>query len=143
MKKLLLLAAFLVGCTSGNCRSQREANTVKDNKNGAPEIAAGATAAPVPVPASPATAPAAAPQDRVKVFKYDGSLQCGMGKAIAIDEMAKELTGLRIYSSENKPDGLMHIQMCGSPTGRANVYEIDKTSLEQAKKKGFKEWTFE
>ncbi len=82
-------------------------------------------------------------QARIKVFKYDGSLQCGMGKAIPAAEMQKELEGITVYSAENKPDGLMHIQVCGSPTGRANVYEIDKSSLELAKKKGFKEWTFE
>lgn len=81
-------------------------------------------------------------QERVRVFKYDGSLQCGMGKAVPMAEMAKELAGITIYSQENKPDGLMHIQACGTPTGRANVYEIDKSALEQAKKKGFKEWTF-
>lgn len=83
------------------------------------------------------------PQTRVKVFKYDGSLQCGMGKPIPVSEMQKELAGITVYSAENKPDGLMHIQACGTATGRANVYEIDKTALEAAKKKGFKEWTFE
>ncbi len=98
--------------------------------------------------ASAAAAVQAAPiasqsQNRIKVFKYDGSLQCGMGKAVPIGEMAKELVGITIYSSENKPDGLMHIQLCGSPTGRANVYEIDQSQLEAAKKKGFKEWTFD
>ncbi len=82
-------------------------------------------------------------QERVKVFKYDGSLQCGMGSATPLAEMAKQLAPIKIHSSENKPDGLMHIMACGTPTGRANVYEIDKSSLEEAKKKGFKEWTFE
>jgi hypothetical protein len=84
-------------------------------------------------------------QTRTKVFKYDGSLQCGKGKAVPVAEMQKELTAahIQVYSSANKPDGLMHIQVCGSATGRANVYEIDKTSLEAAKKLGYKEWTFE
>jgi heme A synthase len=31
--------------------------------------------------------------DTVKVFRYDGSLQCGMGQAVPLDEMAKELNG--------------------------------------------------
>ncbi len=83
------------------------------------------------------------PSARIKVFKYDGGLQCGVGKPVPVAEMKKELDGIQIYSSENKPDGLMHIQACGTPTGRANVFEIDRTSLESAIKKGFKEWVFE
>ena len=129
MKKLLVSLFGLVAvlaCTSGNCRSHRENSPVDEKKLDAQVAQISASA-----------------QERIKVYKYDGSLQCGMGKAIAISEMAKELTGITIYSSENKPDGLMHIQLCGSPTGHANVYEIDKTNLELAKKKGFREWTFE
>lgn len=126
MKKALLLIVFLVGCTSGNCRSQRETGNVDPNKLNAQSSQISVSS-----------------QERVRVFKYDGSLQCGMGKAVSLNEMAKELAGITIYSSVNKPDGLMHIQACGTPTGRANVYEIDKSALEQAKKKGFKEWTFE
>ena len=32
--------------------------------------------------------------DTVRVFRYDGSLQCGMGRAVPLDEMAKELKSL-------------------------------------------------
>ena len=78
--------------------------------------------------------------DRIKVYKYDGSLQCGMGKAIAFEVMQKDLKNIKVYSAANKPDGLMHIQQCGTPTGTANVYEIDKKDLEAAKKLGFKLW---
>jgi hypothetical protein len=35
--------------------------------------------------------------DTVKVFRYDGSLQCGMGQAVPLDEMAKELMTLAEY----------------------------------------------
>lgn len=83
------------------------------------------------------------PQDRIKVYKYDGSLQCGQGKATSVADMAKELKGLQIFSSASKPDNLMRTMVCGSPTGQANVYEIEKTKLAEAKKRGFKEWTFE
>ena len=76
-------------------------------------------------------------------LKYDGSLQCSMGKAIEPAEMQKELKGLTVHSAINKADGLMHIQQCGTPTGKANVYEIDKKDLPEAKKRGFKEWTFD
>lgn len=83
------------------------------------------------------------PTDRVKVFKADGSLQCGQGKAIPVAEMQKQLKGITVFSAVNKMDGLMHIQACGTPTGQSNVYEIDRADLEKAKKLGFREWTFD
>ena len=64
--------------------------------------------------------------DTVKVFRYDGSLQCGMGQAVPLDEMAKELTAvnIRVLSSEKSVVSGFIIALCGAPTGRANVYEI-------------------
>jgi hypothetical protein len=121
----LFLGFFMIACQSGNCRSQR--TTVADEKAVNQAVAQVSTNA----------------QARVKVFKYDGSLQCGMGKPAGIADMQKDLKGFAVYSAENKADNLMHIQACGTPTGRANVYEIDRNSLEEVKKKGFKEWTFE
>lgn len=77
---------------------------------------------------------------RVFVYKPDGSLQCGMGKGIPPEEMEKELEGIKVYSRENRPDGKMHIQVCGSPTGQVNVYEIPASSLKEAEKRGFKKF---
>ena len=79
---------------------------------------------------------------KVKVFKADGSLQCGMGKKISLDDMQKELKGIPVFSKSNQNDGLMRIQVCGSPTGDANIYEINQEDLEKALKLGFKQWTF-
>ena len=76
----------------------------------------------------------------VFVYKNDGSLQCGVSQAIPIDEMAKELGDIKVYSSANKHDGMMHIQVCGSSTGQVNVYEIAKSDLKKALSKGFKPW---
>lgn len=81
--------------------------------------------------------------DKVKVYKNDGSLQCGQGKPVELAVMAKELGDIQIFSSSNKNDGKMRIQLCGSPTGNCNVYEIPKKDLEQALKLGFKEWIYE
>jgi len=69
--------------------------------------------------------------DTVKVFRYDGSLQCGMGQAVPLDEMAKELTtvNIRILSSEKRVVSGFIIALCGAPTGIANVYEIAKDDL--------------
>ncbi len=64
-----------------------------------------------------------------------------MGKPIALDTMAKELSGIQILSSVKKPDGLMHIQVCGSITGMANVFEIPARHQKAAEAKGFKKWS--
>src|SRR5258708_5659278 len=41
-----------------------------------------------------------------EVFKYDGTLQCGMGKEVTLDEMAQELTkaGIRMLSKRKGND---------------------------------------
>lgn len=83
------------------------------------------------------------PLDRVKVFKIDGSLQCGQGDKIPVNAMQKQLEGIQVFSAENKNDGMMRIQLCGTPTGNCNVYEIDRKDLAAALKLGFKEWVAE
>jgi hypothetical protein len=88
--------------------------------------------------------------DTVKVFRYDGSLQCGMGQAVSLDEMAKELTAasIKVLSSEKRVVPGFIIALCGAPTGIANVYEIAKDDLpripagQQAVKR-FQTWVFD
>lgn len=120
-----------IGCASGKC--------LQSNATAAPEAGAAAGAT---TPSKEAMKPESK-LDRVKVFKVDGSLQCGQGKAVAVGEMQKELGDIKVYSSANKNDGMMRIQVCGAATGNSNVYEIDRKNLEAALKKGFKEWTFD
>jgi hypothetical protein len=74
-----------------------------------------------------------------EVFKYDGALQCGAGKAVGLDEMGAELTkaGIAISASRKDSDGLMHAQLCGSLAGSVNVFEIRSDSFEAARKLGF------
>lgn len=77
---------------------------------------------------------------KVYVYKPDGSLQCGQGAKIDLNTMKKDLGDIQVFSSENKHDGLMRIQLCGHPTGTCNVYEILAADLEKATKLGFKKW---
>jgi hypothetical protein len=77
---------------------------------------------------------------RVYIYKPDGSLQCGLGEKIDLNEMKKDLGPIEVYSSENKSDGLMRVQVCGHPTGTCNVYQIKLSDLNQALKLGFKKW---
>ncbi|MBO9668724.1 MAG: hypothetical protein J7501_18135 [Bdellovibrio sp.] len=125
MKKLmtLLLPIFILGaCSHGDCRSEKKR---ADAKQAGVAVMDGSSA------------------ERVKVAKADGSLQCGQGQKIAATEMQKDLKDIKVYSSSNKNDGMMRIQLCGSPTGNYNVYEIDRKDLDAAIKAGFKEWTVE
>lgn len=121
------LVLFAVGCTQGHCRRKTEVLQTAEPV-GAPEKAG-------------STKPLNS--DRVLVYKYDGSLQCSMGKPISPDTMSKELSGIAIFSASKKRDGLMHIQACGSITGMANVFEIPAEELKRAESKGFKKWNFE
>ena len=87
--------------------------------------------------------------DTVKVFRYDGSLQCGMGQAVPLDEMAKELTAvnIKVLSSEKSVVSGFIIALCGAPTGRANVYEIAQDDFlriptDRQGVKRFRPWVF-
>lgn len=82
-------------------------------------------------------------EKKIKVFKPDGTKQCGQGEKISLLEMEKQLKGIKVYQSYNKNDGQMRVQMCGAPTGNANVYEIDFEQFEVAQKNGFKEWIYD
>ena len=131
IKNLVFVMTALFGlaaCAPGHCRRQSDKPAEAKPLEGAPDAAAAAK-------------PSA--EDRVFVYKYDGSMQCGMGKPVALESMAKELKEIPIVSSAKKPDGLMHIQVCGSPSGTANVYEIPAKFQKQAEAKGFKKWSFE
>jgi len=126
MKILFLLGlGFLMGCSTAHCKRAPEQDQTQTVV--APEQVDGI---------------AAKPEGKVFVYKYDGSKQCGMGKKIPLDTMAKELKKIKIYSKANKSDGMMHIQACGSGTGMTNTYEIDAKDLSAAEKLGFKKWDF-
>lgn len=120
-------------CASKNCREMREEEMKASGKVVAPPV--------INKEKDPMAKTALA--DRVRVFKADGSLQCGQGEAIPLDVMQTQLKTIKVHRAYNKNDGLMRPQMCGMATGNANVYEIDRKDLAEALKAGFKEWTFE
>src|SRR5260370_22382334 len=64
--------------------------------------------------------------DTVQVFRYDGSLQCGMRQAVPLDEMAKHLAAvnIKVLSSDKRVVSGFIIALCRLPTGMRNVYEI-------------------
>jgi hypothetical protein len=62
------------------------------------------------------------------VYKEDGTLQCGMGREIPLDEMRKQLAGIigdkEILRQEKRHLPLFLSQRCGARTGNANAYEL-------------------
>ncbi len=77
---------------------------------------------------------------KVRVYKSDGSRQCEKRTGRSVESMERELAGIPVHHREKRSDGLMHIQVCGSPTGMINIYEIDSSNLKKAEERGFKKW---
>lgn len=77
---------------------------------------------------------------KIIVYKPDGSRQCEKGTGVSLKTMAGELAGIKIYRQDKIKDGLAHIQVCGSPTGMINTFEVDLGNLNQAEERGFKKW---
>ena len=75
----------------------------------------------------------------VDVYKYDGTLQCGLGKESPLAAMAEELTaaGIEVLAGRKDKDGLDHIAVCGASTGAINVYTISQAALAIAEQIGF------
>jgi len=78
----------------------------------------------------------------ILVYKYDGTKQCGQGQETTLDAMSRQLRDIKIISMSKKHDGMMRIQVCGAPTGHANVYEISDADASKAKSYGFTPWKF-
>ena len=127
------LLAILSGCSSYNCRQPLRTYPVPGAPNQAKEVTPQLT-----VPQSAG----AESERKVLIYKYDGSLQCNQGKAVTAESMEKELQGIKIFSREKKHDGLMHIQVCGSRTGYANVYEILERDRKKAEERKFQLWPY-
>ncbi len=144
---VLALAAMVTGCTtacsSRPCREPRAPELDRTKKTPS-TVGASVSDTPLAVSAqSPLQNPvgqneARTQPARVRVYKPDGSRQCESAKGQAADIMERELAGIRVYSREKRKDGLMHIQVCGSPTGMVNLFEIDFGNLKQAEERGFK-----
>lgn len=118
---LITLALFYVGCSTTACKIEDRPVVAINGAEKTMTQAKDLTA-------------------KVRVYKPDGSLQCGQGAKIDLNEMKKDLQDIPVFSAENRHDGLMRIQLCGHPTGTCNVYEISADALDKATKLGFKKW---
>jgi hypothetical protein len=125
----LSLALLLSACANGPCRQLRHPELAGPGQGAAPAT---------PTEAKKPDAAPTAPASTVLIYKEDGSLQCKAAKGLSLEEMEKQLAPIKVYSRDKRDDGLMHIQVCGSPTGMINVYEIPGSAQKDAEKKGFK-----
>lgn len=72
-------------------------------------------------------------EHQVRVFKYDGSAQCGQtGTPLEIMQLELTDAGIHVYSASCGVDGYNYAAACGVGTGRINTYVIDKAALSQA-----------
>ena len=74
----------------------------------------------------------------VRIYKPDGSKQCEKRGAVGVDAMERELSGIPVFARDKRSDGLMHVQVCGSPTGMINTFEIELKNLKKAEERGFR-----
>jgi hypothetical protein len=89
-----------------------------------------------PAPDMPATT-----QDggRIEVLKPEGSRQCEPDSGTPIDAARSELeaAGVTVYAARTAGDGMNHMQVCGSPTGRLHFFSIDAADAAAAAELGF------
>lgn len=140
-RSLIVVFAVMVlaACTSGPCRQVKNPELAnQQSAQAAVNQSATQSAGPATTKGANAVTPTLSKSATIFVYKPDGSLQCGQGKAMSPQEMEKQLDGIKVFSRENRSDGLMHIQVCGSPTGMINVFEISATAQKDAEKRGFK-----
>lgn len=129
----LISLAGLSACSSRPCREPRlpELDQTQVRANGR----TGTVAATPPPLKTEESGPL-----RIRVYKSDGSRQCEKRTGRSVESMERELAGIPVHHREKRSDGLMHIQVCGSPTGMINIYEIDSSNLKKAEERGFKKW---
>lgn len=79
-------------------------------------------------------------RETVEVYRYDGTLQCGLGEEVSLERMAEDLraAGIEVIGSRKGTDGLAHIAVCGASTGAINIYTIARESLPAAQAASFR-----
>lgn len=132
----MVALSAIFACTNGPCRPLKHPELLPTPPPVVESTLLGAS--PTATPVAPEVSELAVSDGRVLVGRPDGSLQCGMAKGKSPEEMEKDLEGIKVYAHLKRPDGNVHIQVCGSPTGQINVYEIPISSLKDAERRGFK-----
>lgn len=74
----------------------------------------------------------------VKIYKYQGSLQC-QGGGLSLKQMRQQLlrAGIKAVKSSCGVDGMIYPAVCGAPDGKINIFTINSKSLVKAQSQGF------
>ena len=125
-KILLAVTLILVGCAHDQCNNVPQRPPASETPGPSPT--------PTPAPN------VIIPSDAVQIFKPTGDKQCERGKGQSLDDMQATLAGgnISVYESHTQSDGLMHMALCGSPSGTIHVFSISKKNLKKSFKLGFK-----
>jgi len=132
-------AAIFVGCVSGHCRTQHESNATLAEKRTQDGEQLKETFKTPQTASGERSSPSATAGTTVRVFKSDGTLQCGKGKKIPIERIASELKGINILEKYAGDDGMMHSSNCGGVTGTGYIFVIPSADLKKAQDLKLKE----
>ena len=79
-----------------------------------------------------------------RVYKYANHKQCQDNSKLSIKAMEQELLEAKIvvFQRYNGVDGLLHSFVCGSETGKINIYVIEKQALAKALSLGYRECAY-
>lgn len=128
----LVIFGFLFSCSTRTCKPNETIQSTDTTAKVSQPVAGETTISPITNMANQIK--------KIKVYKPDGSIQCEQGTGVKPEEMQKQLGDIKVYSADNKHDGLIRIQVCGHPTGNCNVFEINEADFAKAEKLGFKKW---
>lgn len=135
------LLVLLISCSSKPCNNTPQKPIAEPSSAPAPyDDEEGATPVALPSPAAKTLAPSNI--NSVKVYKATGEQQCGMGSHTKIDDMKATLINkkIQVFDATTRPDGRMHMAVCGAPTGMVHVFTIPSKNLKAAERLGFKRW---
>ncbi|HPY40826.1 MAG TPA: hypothetical protein PLM98_09920 [Thiolinea sp.] len=82
--------------------------------------------------------PKPAPANLIKIYKYQGSLQC-QGGGEPLSQMYRQLlkAGVKVIAVNCGVDGLIYPAVCGAPDGHISIFTIPRKSLVKAQAQGF------
>lgn len=86
-----------------------------------------------------ADAPAHMASRFMEVARSDGSLQCGSGPAVSLEETVAEVeaAGVKVDDARKAHDGHKRIAMCGASTGNIHVLTIGTGNFDTVQTLGF------
>jgi hypothetical protein len=135
------LAALTSRCSNMQCSNlpQREWPSPSPSPTALPGGVFISPTAPSPTP-TPMPEPAQIQEPSMMVFKSTGEKQCQSSGGVSLDAVKAQLIARKIpvFEAHTQADGLMHMALCGTPTGTIHVFMIPVRLRAKALRLGFK-----